>query len=1522
MALLLGCSSDDGPPHWAGDGTPWGGAPVGGPCREGNEVVCGKTISQSNGVVACLEGKQYCVDGRWSECQGDDISYRPDPTADAYRNFFRGRLKTSAFLPPESEPIPCDNPCDPYCYFFDEDPEDITAPGGPIGLPEFPGGPPIQACDHDLCTTGSALYETCSPCATQVCAAEPSCCTTAWTSSCVQLAYSLCTNQRPPMSLCDFGLFSDTSLSVRNRSTADAVIGAYGNITIEADGAVAGVYSKGNITYNSLNNSPVVAPHGIVADGNITTQASDSMIYAFLEAGGNIFIPAWDVQEHVYAGGSITGQSSTTILGDARANSGITDVIYVGGTNCGSAGCYEYKPLSLPPQNAGSAIPSLPVDCTGTMDFNGNGGTVTVNGPGVYRDVNVINNGTLVLEGEGVYYFRNFVISSRLVFRRTADNTGAGWDIRTCGNTIQINNGTQFRGETAGGVTPELALDPTNDVLMDPSLVTFYAQTSSLIEIGTDVYMTGIFIAPNARVTKKNMNSPPTKADILAGNRSAPVNGAIWARQLELDTDAYVKQIPKEACEDLGIPGTTPPGGMCPIVNVTPPVPPAINEPCSSGLDCQMNHSCVGPETGAACAHSKCMPGAPLNATCDDCVARICAEDPSCCSASWSPSCVAKVATVCDAVCESYGCYVDNLCTAQPGPMDASCSPCVASICAVDPSCCTTAWTQACADRVFTTCSSGQPTAPTPSICDYAASAAGTASVGGAAVGQNARVLGGNVGGRGLGSMSLSYAEIDGNVFNAGAVATYYATITKNLVYGSGTNSIGAGTTYGALLFGNPTQPPRPTRSLNCPGGANVTATSTLAPGNYGTVTIPNGSTLTLAAGTYTFQSLTIGAPGGNAGSYGTLALPATGQVTLNVCGDVRFYDFARVTGVSAADALNLDVYAGGNVRLDPNATVYGLLNSNTSISVFAGATLYGMAWSGGALSVSGNGATIDARGLAEACRSNFDPNSGPLRIDRLCGYSAYGASGVVTSTNTRIDGGALGSGATLTAADGSRYTRDVLAIGDIDKASAAEFFESVRSRGAITGTSPVFGTETPGASAAAVPAVDFPNVSFPCVGGKPPGGVDENFWGGNLTPGTYGNVTVMGDWQTINLQAGDYYVGNFDLSRSNLTLGLPANGTVRIFACGRVSFGPSLNVTNNPTGANVRRLQIYSLSDASANATPAIYVNVGSGRSLNGVLVAPNGKISVGANATVNGVAWGNEIWTASGATINASGFAGSVCEAANVDAPSTCPASITPDVPDEPAECRHNPLGYTDATCPTYDLAADVPCGAIVPVCNHGSGTFNGDLTIGYWAAESGQMSREHPTRSPEGTCVATGVSIAPGNCIEVPCSVPSGLHSLVVDPDDVLVECAAGAYDRRLDNWTVHDGRTCSGAGNLAVEYLYEAECPLGSSARWGFLTWDTDTPGTSSITFSAQVAFTEESLTGSGYTEVGVARSTPADTSVCTLAGPSPHCPIKLSDALGLGVNQGQYLALRIALQPTADTPTLRDWQVTYTCAFDE
>ena len=52
----------------------------------------------------------------------------------------------------------------------------------------------------------------------------------------------------------------DVRVRLQNRGTADAVVAAYGNITIDTDGAVAGVWSKGNITYQSLNGATVTAP--------------------------------------------------------------------------------------------------------------------------------------------------------------------------------------------------------------------------------------------------------------------------------------------------------------------------------------------------------------------------------------------------------------------------------------------------------------------------------------------------------------------------------------------------------------------------------------------------------------------------------------------------------------------------------------------------------------------------------------------------------------------------------------------------------------------------------------------------------------------------------------------------------------------------------------------------------------------------------------------------------------------------------------------------------------------------------------------------------------------------------------------------------------------------------------------------------------------------------------------------------------------------------------------------------------
>jgi hypothetical protein len=51
------------------------------------------------------------------------------------------------------------------------------------------------------------------------------------------------------------------------------------------------------------------------------------------------------------------------------------------------------------------------------------------------------------------------------------------------------------------------------------------------------------------------------------------------------------------------------------------------------------------------CGHLACISGGPLVASCDPCVAQICAADPSCCNSAWTSACVARVATSCGLNC-------------------------------------------------------------------------------------------------------------------------------------------------------------------------------------------------------------------------------------------------------------------------------------------------------------------------------------------------------------------------------------------------------------------------------------------------------------------------------------------------------------------------------------------------------------------------------------------------------------------------------------------------------------------------------------------------------------------------------------------------------------------------------------------------------------------------------------------------------------------------------------------------------
>jgi hypothetical protein len=263
-------------------------------------------------------------------------------------------------------------------------------------------------------------------------------------------------------------------------------------------------------------------------------------------------------------------------------------------------------------------------------------------------------------------------------------------------------------------------------------------------------------------------------------------------------------------------------------------------------------------------------------------------------------------------------------------------------------------------------------------------------------------------------------------------------------------------------------------------------------------------------------------------------------------------------------------------------------------------------------------------------------------------------------------------------------------------------------------------------------------------------------------------------------------------------------------------------------------------------------------------------------------------------------------------------CPIGLTPDLPSEGATCEPNAPGYEDVTCGGYDLALGVPCDDEVPVCNHGTIDFNGNVQVGYWDTSDLQLSTDSPS-APGGTCVDS-LTIAAGTCETLVClGMPATEHTLMVDPADALGECD----ERRLDNWSYHDGRTCSSVLAPYTEVqVYEAVCPNSSSPRWGLLTWSTQTPAGSSISFSAATAATVADLASApAPTLLGTAEASPIDTQICTWSGPTPPCPVDVTGVLGLGSYQDPVLELTIEMGGSV-SPTLEDWRLTYSCVIDE
>ncbi len=118
-------------------------------------------------------------------------------------------------------------------------------------------------------------------------------------------------------------------------------------------------------------------------------------------------------------------------------------------------------------------------------------------------------------------------------------------------------------------------------------------------------------------------------------------------------------------------------------------------------------------------------------------------------------------------------------------------------------------------------------------------------------------------------------------------------------------------------------------------------------------------------------------------------------------------------------------------------------------------------------------------------------------------------------------------------------------------------------------------------------------------------------------------------------------------------------------------------------------------------------------------------------------------------------------------------------------------------------------------------------------------------------------------------------------------------------------------------------YEGVCPPGKAPQWGFVAYETQTPGDSYVEFRARTSADDLSYSALQPMPIMVAKATP-DTQVCGLGGPAPDCPIDLYEpnALNGPPNvRNKYLELVMNVYPTTDgsqSPSILNWEVTYSC----
>jgi hypothetical protein len=192
-----------------------------------------------------------------------------------------------------------------------------------------------------------------------------------------------------------------------------------------------------------------------------------------------------------------------------------------------------------------------------------------------------------------------------------------------------------------------------------------------------------------------------------------------------------------------------------------------------------------------------------------------------------------------------------------------------------------------------------------------------------------------------------------------------------------------------------------------------------------------------------------------------------------------------------------------------------------------------------------------------------------------------------------------------------------------------------------------------------------------------------------------------------------------------------------------------------------------------------------------------------------------------------------------------------------------------------------------------------------------------------------------IPSGTCVSQACdpALSTQEATVMVNLGQSVTECSY------LDNWSLKDpAEICpSDYQPLVFTEVYEATCPGDSRPSWGFLTWNSQTPGNTSIEFEGRLAGTSSGLSSEAFLAVGEATQMPDDTQICSYLSPLSQCPVDLlafltqtGDSFSSSTNMAtgaretiSFLELRFTLTPDlADSPVLEDWNVTYSCLYDE